>query len=695
MSEKKCPSCAFDKISQDAQFCPECGLRMPDTNVKCGKCGSQTPASTFCTNCGARLFKDEAPDLVSNRWVRNPEDFATRVDVDDVKGVIQKGLIVEYGTRALLFLNGVYSGTLDPGKHSMGNIGNSVKNFIGVSSGTVSTAILVDAGDIELGFKFKPDDNIATADPLRISLECALRVNVEEPNLLFVNLMKGRINYTLKDLRDYLAEEVRQGLAELLRQKSVKELSSDLSQKEAIETLLAKHLKVTLQRTGLLLRQVRTFNFSHEQINALTRQREQIFLFVESARADQDGRRQKFGVKQEEWQQDLVEEGGQVDQFQRRAEVWDRMGKAENVARMDQFRTREDWDAFKHEMDKSGLIRQEEWDELVDGYDARKVDRQSAREHMMQMLQQKRDGEFHRSRIQTEQELAGMEIKGKLGLDETKMDWTRTQHIKDHLADKQTEIITGQTNANLRDLDRGSDEKDAMSGLSILERMKAIKEQEALNEQKRNLVDRGMTMQEKEAAAKLERERIAALSGASAEALIAMTDGPDRAKLLAELKKTETMKGMSEEQILAMAAGGSGEVAKAFQEKYKSRTADEIKAQYDKMIEEQREHTKEMTATQQQMHLRQQQMFDTLAKVTETLAGRPTAPPVIYPPQGPGASAFATPYGTVYNAPGGGGGGYAHGGEPSSPPEQKMCVKCGNFILVQMKFCDKCGSPQA
>ncbi|MDP2322622.1 MAG: hypothetical protein Q8N51_01150, partial [Gammaproteobacteria bacterium] len=214
--------------------------------------------------------------------------------------------------------------------------------------------------------------------------------------------------------------------------------------------------------------------------------------------------------------------------------------------------------------------------------------------------------------------------------------------------------------------------------------------------QKRDLVDRGMTMQEKEAEAKRERDRIAALSGASAEALIAMTDGPDRAKLLAELKKTETMKGMSEEQILAMAAGGSAEVAKAFQEKYKSRTAEEIKKQYDDMIKEQREHTKEMTETQEKMHLRQQQMFDTLAGVTRTLAEKQPAPTVIIPPGGgmAGPSAIATPYGTMFTAPGGGGGGYAPAGGPG--PGQRVCVNrdCNLIMDAGRKFCEKCGHPQ-
>ncbi len=43
------------------------------------------------------------------------------------------------------------------------------------------------------------------------------------------------------------------------------------------------------------------------------------------------------------------------------------------------------------------------------------------------------------------------------------------------------------------------------------------------------------------------------LAGLSAEALIAAAPA-DRAAMLVELKRTESLKGLSEEQILAMAA---------------------------------------------------------------------------------------------------------------------------------------------
>ena len=58
----------------------------------------------------------------------------------------------------------------------------------------------------------------------------------------------------------------------------------------------------------------------------------------------------------------------------------------------------------------------------------------------------------------------------------------------------------------------------------------------------------------------------------SAEALMSLS-GPDQARTIADLKKTEAMKGMSDEQVYAMMAAQSPAVAQALAERFKAAAA--------------------------------------------------------------------------------------------------------------------------
>ena len=113
------------------------------------------------------------------RWQRGIDDFATRVDVEDLPGVLKKGIIVEQGTKALLFINGALAETLQPGRYDLGGLASKLKNFDPYRTGT---AILVDAGDVELNLNIT---GIYTKDPLNIDVTCKVIAQIENPSFLF------------------------------------------------------------------------------------------------------------------------------------------------------------------------------------------------------------------------------------------------------------------------------------------------------------------------------------------------------------------------------------------------------------------------------------------------------------------------------------------------------------------------------
>jgi ribosomal protein S26 len=61
----RCVACG-ERIPQDAMFCPYCGMRQPDPEVKvvryCPHCGTKLEVDeVFCHHCGTRIPQDDAP----------------------------------------------------------------------------------------------------------------------------------------------------------------------------------------------------------------------------------------------------------------------------------------------------------------------------------------------------------------------------------------------------------------------------------------------------------------------------------------------------------------------------------------------------------------------------------------------------------------------------------------------------------
>ena len=178
----------------------------------------------------------------------------------------------------------------------------------------------------------------------------------------------------------------------------------------------------------------------------------------------------------------------------------------------------------------------------------------------------------------------------------------------------------------------------------------------------------------------------------SAEALISLS-GPEQARVLADIKQTEALKDLSDEQVYAMMAAKSPQVAAALAERFKAMqdqpdVAEEIKALYERMLEniqKDKERDAELRARTEQ---RYQDMFNkALDSQREGMVG--IAQATSHQPQqsqGP----------TVVFGPGGGLG--AVGPQVINPGaagvvggEVQICPKCHARMAVGTKFCTNCG----
>jgi hypothetical protein len=626
-------------------FCRTCGERISGGQGRCLHCSAKIDsAARFCGGCGKPVTGEQSLGVEGMIWRRGDNDFATRIEVDDLPGILKKGIIVEQGTKALLFINGALAETLMPGKYWVGGLADKLKHL---ESSRKATVVLTDVGDVETSFTLA---GIYTKDPLKIEVACKVVIQMENPSFFFTNVLKGRDHYAISELRSSLYDELSGAFNEVVGKKSVSELNWDLSLKRQFEVFVENHLRTTLQRMGLSLIQLRTMDYRFEGYDKIRQMREEIYLLVTEEEAKLQRRKRLFDVYDQTQIQDIAEETKEVRYREQRQDLWAQMRKLANSDKMDEVRSADDLEAFVHDVDKGKLLRDEEIKDLKQGF----AESGLRRDFLLRKidLEQRIDEERISLVGHAENDLAAWEAKkARLELDEQ----LRAQKdIKG--TEREIKVDDATADAKIADLKREQERKEMEDGLAALRAVKETKLFEKREEM--NIV-----------VTRLER-----LSQLGIEALISAS-GADQARMLKDLKQTEILKGMTEEQILAMGAKDSPELAKAFQEKFKGMSAAEQEKLYREMMAQKDNQIKVM----QEMY---NKGLETQRDATVGVAqgGRINA---VYPPPGQPGFYTAPGQGGYYPPPGPGGTGGA---------EVVVCQKCRSKVATGQKFCNNCGS---
>ena len=643
-------------------FCRVCGERISGGQISCWHCGAIIDSgANFCGKCGkpageakpTKTREDKSADLQNMRWQRAFDDFATRVDVEDVEGVFKKGVIVEQGTKALLFINGALAETLQPGMYDLGGLGSKLKNFAPFRT---STAILVDAGDVELNLNLT---GIFTKDPLNIDVICKVIAQIENPTFFFNNVMKGLKSYLVSELRSALYDEMHNALSEVIGKKSVAELNRDLSLKRQFEVAVENHLRTTFQRNGITFIQLRTIDYRFKRFDPIREIYEETFLQISEDEAKLQKRKRLFDVYDQTQLQSIIEETKEVEYREKRNKVWADMRQLVNSDKMNEIKSADDLEGYLHEINKGKYLREDEVQELLNTF------KQSGlkREFLLEKINLEQKLEYQRIELVGKEEnvLAQWEVQAKK---ERRILDERIRAQKDLKgAEREIRVEDAKAEVGIKDLEREGDRKDVDMGLDALERMKKIKAQEKREEMN------------------IETERLERLSKLGIEALISASDS-DKAAMLKDLKKTEILKGMTDAQILAMGAKDSPELAKAFQEKFKGLSAEEQKKLYERMMTDRdKMHGDTMKMVQEMFNKALETQRDVSVE-----AAKSSRPSVVYPPPGSG---FAGPGGT-------GGTGFYNvsmdAGAKGPEAEVIICQKCRSKVPTGQKFCNNCGN---
>jgi hypothetical protein len=510
------PECD-NRVRKGAQFCPKCGTGAPKGVARCGACGAEVRTSSkFCWKCGCDLGATAKPLIAGDRWSRRPEEFAVRVDDQDVKGWLTKPLIVEHGTRAMLFQAGRLCGEIGEGRHNVGGLLKQLNHFM---IDQAISVVVMDAGDVSLDLE---NAGLWTADHFEVGCVNRVILRVRDPDAMFVNLFKGNNHVGLDDLETQLAGEVQMLLGGIVVSRSAEDLFTRLEFRDEIEAALRENIAGTLGRLGLELVQLRFINFAGAAYEELRAKQGQ--LQVEQAEAGLTDERAKLTARLRE-----TMTRDKMDQFKNEQDLADFIRQAEHelglkeVLRADELARLTE--RFQFDRNRDGALRRIEiegitdtarrekaWQELL--ADERQRDQRQRGELARRQEQAKGDVEVHRLQV---------EVK-------------RLDHAEEMRQQEEKLAFAGRA---------------AKQGLEMLKGVKEIEAEEADREQRR------------------EAERLKARGQATVEALLSIVDGPAADRIVA-MERLRAQKGMSPDQILALAAEASPEAARALARKYEA-----------------------------------------------------------------------------------------------------------------------------
>jgi len=559
----KCPSCGAS-VKSGAKFCGNCGTRVPTSEHVCPQCKAVNKGgASFCAGCGAAL---PAPTGQGTLWKRAEGDFVSKVALAAADIHKQRNITVEHGTRALVFADGRYIQDLGPGSYDVGPeppesdlahktwaTMRKLLEKIGVAEegkaarNVIVTALLVDEGDLEMGF----DASAWTRDPIKVDVETRVALGVTNAANLFVNLMKGRNNYTTGELRGELFDEVENALSESLGKFSAFELGSNLELKSRIADDVRSHLSQTLGRFGLEFRQVRTLNFSHKVLDEQQKVKEVLLLQASKQEAINAGRRRLADALDETELQKIAREAKAIELRERRLQ---------NILRLRRLALSNQTDKLRHEfeMRKADITASEEMEELVRAFTGRKEDQALARRNLVQRLELEQELELKAIELTRKGELTGQALDQQIQRE-------RAKRVADLEAQKEAAIAE----AEREGVRLGTIRKKADLAMSLREQKIALDHKEESDRIARE-------ERQKEAEARREIEKIMALSEV------------EQSRLAADLKKAESLKDLSEEKIMALMAERSPHVASAIAERYKAQAqagaSSEVRALYDKIL---------------------------------------------------------------------------------------------------------------
>lgn len=387
---------------------------------KCTSGHLNPPQAKFCGVCGQVLDSDAPPALAKNAWVRQAGDIAARVDASDLKGLFMRGLIVEPGTTALLVDGGAVKGLLQPGTHNMDNLEKRLRDWLQTGIGSQVAALLVSIVPLDLEFNA---GGVFTSDPIGVGVRTHVQVEIKDPGVFAINMLRGRDRFTQTDLTGYLYPQVSSVIDSFIHRLTVQQLADDLSLKDKLELALVENLAQTFGQAGLQFNFVRALEFNLEHLDKIKGVRSRYALQVSEGEAELQGRTSIFKLMREGKLLEWAQETAKVEDEERKLELYERMRQAVMAGKMQEVRSVAEYEAFLDGIDRGKLLREKERDELLRSWKEAADDHNLARAFLLEKLRLEQGYQLEKIRLIQTGELDNMQLEAQILITRKKTDF--------------------------------------------------------------------------------------------------------------------------------------------------------------------------------------------------------------------------------------------------------------------------------
>jgi hypothetical protein len=425
------------------------------------------------------------------RWGAPADIFARTLSLEDndiPRGWLTNSIVIEPGTRACAMVDGRFLGEIPSGEFTFHDFRDKLQFW---RKGQ-ATVLLTRSDIVRLPVNC---DGFVSADEVPIDMRIDVGVQIGDPVLFMKNLMGPRKEYPIKELAERLTPAVKQEAWVAPARLKVDELRGP-----AVASTVAQQVVDAIAPA-----------FRRYGLNVFS---------VEGMLMQPSGM-EKHWEKVKENNVEVADErlvnkrlGDDVGIFTDRISLREKLRDIAISDQFDQARSEEELKALIAQVDKARLLRKEELDQLVEGFEQRKGDREAVRTHIVEVLEINRQQEIDQLRASVGHALEMAARKNELELAEAtnsveNAQWRNEIAREIELAEKQREERRKDLTAKWERIRDARRQKLDGSWERLLhqQREEAIRTELAVKEAERS---RRVGLLEAEAAAQIEAQRIIA-----------------------------------------------------------------------------------------------------------------------------------------------------------------------------------------
>jgi hypothetical protein len=593
------------RVPKTARFCRICGTPAPDADTNCGRCGATVAMSS-------KFCWSCGADLAQ---MRKSPLFGNRWvrGPDDFAIRVDEWDLKGFLTKGLNVEHGTTGMIFQQGRFcgyiesGSYDMNGFLKKLNHFNQTTPTSVVLVDVGDVELHV-----EAVKLRSKGQLDVDAILKavVRLKDPDPFFTNAFKGRNHLTVGYLGNSLADELRLALQAYVGARPVAELYGNANLRSDVEQQVQSEMEPLLQRIGLELVQLRFVDFFCPTYDPIRQKEAELYIDTRNADIQTD-----------------------------RLKLTQRMRKTLTAEKMDELKAGKEFEDFvrqtEHEMGIKDMMRADEMDRLS------------------------REFTFTRDKtvLLQEIEIAGIRDEHeRLRIRENLIAKIENENLQ-HKAELDQKLAQSKNDLEIKKLKLQEDRLESEQDFWEAEKAIELRRRSQL-----------VQLEVEEKKQQIEAKTLEDRSKASAQALLSILDGPaaDRIMRLEQLRAREKL---SPDQIIAMTAADSPQVAQVLAEKYRKEAA---------VTDERFNQLKEFMARQDQSHKEaadrlERVMNVALQQMGATATTRAQAPhssqTVVTPSGGMGAPVVIA---------------------PQVPVGEKPCPKCNKMIPSDSRFCPNC-----